>query len=70
MKKFSLETREFIELNRLIKYISWVESGGAANSAIGEGNVTVNGKTELRKRNKLREGDLIEFNGSKCQVVA
>ena len=69
MTEFSIDGKEYIELNRVIKYISWVESGGLANSTIGAGHVHVNKEEELRKRRKLRVGDLIEYDGKKCTIV-
>ncbi|MFT6746450.1 MAG: ribosome-associated protein [Glaciecola sp.] len=69
MTEFSIDGKEYIELNRVIKYISWVESGGQANSVIGAGQVHVNKEEELRKRRKLHVGDLIHFDGKKCTIV-
>lgn len=40
----------------------WTETGGQANHAIESEVVKVNGVTELRKRNKLRPGDVVEFD--------
>jgi ribosome-associated protein len=61
MQEFEI-TGEYIELNKLIKLMLWAETGGQANQAIEEGVVKVNGQTELRKRNKLRAGDVILFD--------
>ena len=58
--KFKLDT-EHIELNKLLKILSLVESGGQANNLITEGFVKYNGKVDTRKRLKLRKGDKIEF---------
>jgi ribosome-associated protein len=69
MVEFSIDGKEYVELNRVIKYISWVESGGVANSVIGDGQVKVNGVKELRKRNKLRIGDIIKFDGESCTII-
>ncbi|MFT6715796.1 MAG: ribosome-associated protein [Saprospiraceae bacterium] len=69
MEEFSIDGKEYIELNRVIKYISWVESGGAANATIADGQVKVNGVKEFRKRNKLRVGDVIKFNGKSCKII-
>lgn len=54
-------TKEFIELNKLLKILSLVESGGQANSLIADGFVRYNGEIDTRKRLKLRKGDVIEF---------
>ena len=69
MTEFSIDGKEYIELNRVIKYISWVESGGVANTTIGDGQVKVNGEKEFRKRRKLRVGDVIKFAGKTCNII-
>ena len=60
---------EIILLNQLLKAINWCESGAQANAAIEEGLVKVNGKKELRKRNKLAKGIIVEFNGEKVKLI-
>lgn len=69
MEKFELENHEFIELNNLLKVTGLVESGGRAKALIGEGQVTVNGAVELRKRCKIYSGMVVEFAGEKVEVV-
>ena len=59
--EFKLDT-EYIELNKLLKILSLVESGGQANNVITEGFVRYNGEVDIRKRLKLRKGDKIEFS--------
>ena len=51
-----------IELYKVLKIADVVSGGGEAKYAITEGYVAVNGEVELRKRRKLYDGDLIEFN--------
>ena len=58
--EFKLDTN-YIELNKLLKILSLVESGGQANNLIAEGFVRFNGEVDTRKRLKLRKGDNIEF---------
>ena len=58
--EFKLDT-EYIELNKLLKILSLVESGGQANNLITGGFVRYNGEVDTRKRLKLRKGDKIEF---------
>jgi len=60
---------DIILLNQLLKVLNWCESGAQANTAIEEGLVKVNGKTELRKRNKLPKGTVVEFEGNKVKLV-
>ncbi len=67
--EFQLENNEYIELNRLLKLLGLVESGGQANMFITEGQIIVNGKTEYRKRNKLRVGDVVMFMGQEVRIV-
>lgn len=59
--EFELNGKEFIELNKLLKILSLVESGGQANLFITDGQVMVNGEVETAKRKKLREGDVVSF---------
>ena len=61
MKEFDLEGHEFIELNKLLKLLRLVGSGGEANNRIENGEIKVNGIVETRKRNKLRAGDVVLF---------
>ena len=58
--EFKLDS-EYIELNKLLKILCLVESGGQANNLITEGFVRFNGEVDTRKRLKLRKGDKIEF---------
>jgi ribosome-associated protein len=69
VEDFELEGREFIELNNLLKVTGLCESGGRAKSLIADGQVKVDGKVELRKRCKLREGQQIEFDGQLIRIV-
>jgi len=69
MEKFKLDGREFIELNNLLKVLTWVESGGRAKVLIGEGQVKVNGAVELRKRCKIQKGMKVEFMEQQVEVV-
>lgn len=52
-----------IELYKVLKIANLVSGGGEAKYAISEGYVAVNGELELRKRCKIYDGDVIEFNG-------
>ncbi|RQW65167.1 urease [Vibrio viridaestus] len=51
-----------IELYKVLKIANAVSGGGEAKYAISEGYVAVNGEIETRKRCKIYDGDLIEFN--------
>ena len=62
-------TDEFIELNKLLQVLEIAQTGGHAKILIENGDVTVNGEVEFRKRNKLRGGDVIEVDGLKIQIL-
>ena len=63
MVDFKLEGKEFIELDSLLKVTGQCDSGGMAKNVIAEGRVTVDGHVELRRRCKLRPGQVVEFEG-------
>ena len=69
MNTFHLEGRPFVTLNNLLKIEGWCESGAAAKHAIDAGNVTVDGKVELRKRNKIIANQVVRFAGRMITVV-
>ncbi len=69
MATFALkEGIAYIELNKLLKVLGWVGSGGEANQVIDEGEVTVNGMAEKQRRKKLRAGDQVMFEGQTVAV--
>ncbi len=68
MIEFQL-TQEYIELNKLLKLLKWVGTGGHAKIMIQEGQVLRNGEPEYRVRAKLIKGDLIEFEGNQVKVI-
>lgn len=61
--EFDLQGHEFIELNQLLKVVGLVNSGGEANTFIANGEVMVNDVVETRKRNKIKTGFKVEFDG-------
>jgi ribosome-associated protein len=61
---------EFIPLCDLLKYCSVAESGGEAKYLIAEGNVLVDGDVELRKRCKIRAGQVVSGMDFEIHVVA
>jgi len=61
-------TDDFIELNKLLKILGLAQTGGHAKLIIEEGLVSVNGDVELRKRKKLRSGDVVEMENSKISI--
>lgn len=68
MQTFKLEG-EYIPMIQLMKALNWVEHGGMAQRVVEEGLVKYNGEVDYRKRLKVRQGDVVEFDGMKVQVV-
>jgi len=69
MQIFTLRPNdEFIELNKLLKLEQLVQSGGHAKVVIDEGQVTVNGEVEYRKRKKLSPGDVVRFEEHEIKI--
>jgi ribosome-associated protein len=59
---------DHIQLNQLLKAMSWCSNGADANAAIDGRMVKVNGIVELRKRNKIMPGFKVEFNGQSVTI--
>ena len=68
MQVFELENREYIQLNDLLKITGLCDSGGMAKMLIADGLVKVDGHVELRKRCKIRKGQIVEFNDAAVTV--
>ena len=69
MEEFKIEKNEFIELNDLMKLTGICESGGRAKTMIAEGKIMVDGKIELRRRCKIRAGQIVDVDGREVRVV-
>lgn len=69
MQTFELKT-EYIELIKLLKLLRLVGTGGHAKIVVEEGEVKLNGETEYRKRAKLRDGDIVEYDGKTVKIIA
>ena len=75
-KKMKIETKvkmfelkgEYIELTALLKVLGLAETGGQAGNLVLDGNVTLNGQPESRKRAKIRTGDVVGLRGIKILV--
>lgn len=61
-------TREYIELDSLLKLLGVAPSGGSAKMMVAEGLVKVNGKPESRKTRKLHAGDVVRVGGEEIVV--
>ncbi len=59
---------EFVELYKILKFEGLAETGGMAKLLIADGQVSVNGETETRKRKKIKSGDKIEFSGHTIRI--
>ena len=69
MNEFKLDGEEFIPLCDLMKITDLASSGAEAKHLIADGKVKVDGNTELRKRCKIRSGQLVDFNGKQVKVI-
>lgn len=70
MEHFELDGREFVELCDLLKLTGVRASGGAAKLAVAAGLVTVDDQVELRKRRKIRPGQVVVCEGRRIAVQA
>lgn len=70
MKHEFVLTREFIELDKLLKLLAIAHSGGAAKTMVAEGLVSVDGEPETRKTRKLRAGAVVRVGDEEIHVLA
>ena len=63
------ENDEFIKLGQAMKKAGLVDSEVDAKMVILDGQVTVNGQTELQRGKKLHDGDVFSYNGETVKVV-
>ena len=63
-------TAEFVELNHLMKLTGFADSGGSGGALVSTGVVAVDGKVELRKRNKIRAGQVVTIDDTEIHVKA
>lgn len=68
MERFILND-EYIQLDKLLKSLRLVSSGGMAHLMVDDGLVKVDGFVEKRRRAKIRVGNIIEVSGKKIRVV-
>lgn len=62
-------TDEYIELNKLLKASGACATGGQTKIIIEDGLVSVDGRTEMRKRRKIRDGMIVKYNNHTIKVV-
>jgi ribosome-associated protein len=71
MQDLLFEVRgEFIPLDALLKATGTAPSGGVAKAMVADGQVQVNGQTELRKTCKIRPGQVVTLAGVRITVAA
>lgn len=59
---------DYIKLGQALKATGLVESGLEAKIVINEGQVKVNGNTELQRGKKIVAGDIVEFDGNTIKI--
>jgi len=62
------EKEETIKLDQFLKLAGAVRTGGEAKRLIQSGLVLVNGRIEMRRGRKLREGDLVTVENEEFAV--
>jgi ribosome-associated protein len=67
--EFNLD-RDHVELNQLLKLVGICDSGGAGKALVASGNVSVDGKVELRKTCKIRAGQTVSLGDIRIRVAA
>jgi ribosome-associated protein len=60
---------DYIELVKLLKITGLCDTGGMAKIVTAEGRVSVDNQTELRKRCKIRRGQVVAFEGHAVEVA-
>lgn len=68
MEKVFINT-EYIKLDQFLKWSGACDNGAIAKGFIIDGYVKVNGNIEIQRGKKLRNGDIVEFDDKKYEVV-
>jgi ribosome-associated protein len=63
-------TRDYVELNQLLKLAGVCDSGGAGKALVAAGNVQVDGQPESRKTAKIRAGQVVTCGDVHIVVAA
>lgn len=61
---------EYIKLSQALKAAGLADSGVDAKYAILDGKVKVNGQVEYQRGKKLRNGDMVIYNGHTIRIEA
>lgn len=62
-------TREYVELDNLLKLTGVCDSGGMGKQMVAAGEVSVDGKQELRKTCKIRAGQVVALGDVQINVL-
>jgi len=65
-----MDSEPFIRLDKFLKLVGLVKSGGEAKYLIQHGEVSVNGQVETRRSRKLHAGDIVAFGDYEITVEA
>ncbi|WP_295154719.1 RNA-binding S4 domain-containing protein [uncultured Ruminococcus sp.] len=68
-QKEILITSEFIKLDSLLKFAGIVETGGIGKEIILEERIKVNGEICTMRGKKIREGDKVQIDEIKTELV-
>ena len=60
---------EYVELNQLLKLVGICDSGGAGKAIVAGGDVSVDGRQELRKTAKIRAGQTVALGDVRIRVI-
>jgi len=69
IEEFQLRS-EYVELNQLLKLAGLCASGGEGKHLVASGVVTVDGVQELRKKAKIRAGQVVRLGDDQIEVKA
>lgn len=61
---------EFIRLDNMMKFAGMCDTGGRAKYLIQNGEVKLNGEVCTMRGKKLRDKDVVEYNGQKIEIIA
>ncbi|MCI8661998.1 MAG: RNA-binding S4 domain-containing protein [Hungatella sp.] len=61
---------DYIKLSQALKAAGLAESGADAKYAILDGKVKVNGETEYQRGKKLKNGDMVAYDGQTIRIEA
>ena len=69
MKEIKIQT-EIIKLDSFLKWAGISSLGSEAKFYIQNGDVKLNGEVETQRGKKLKNGDIVEFDGESYKIVS